>query len=338
MNSQRIMLIFTQGLNMELYFWEARFYYWSTINNGPLSATIITCSSPVRWDMKFSENNTRDKLSDRTYEEITTTDDVSTKYFTTFNGLYVLRIIAEEYDTFVHIYISTEEGGPQALQKITSSQTATTETTEEKKVNNKMGIQVGKNRGNPLNIFIMPCGALIYVEISLKNKTIIPQRIIEKFGNILIKSPVEGARYYIKILTINGEDVSRTSAVEIFVTSKSTSKIPLPIMPSQTIVEEYESLRKCDSVTIGWLPSPGRKCGHYCVVVKEGKLRETDDYGMPNQCGLENRLRKKVITEKINYLKPGKSYIIQVTIKKPKGKTLSYDLLQVHTTPSCHRH
>lgn len=65
-------------------------------------------------------------------------------------------------------------------------------------------------------------------------------------------------------------------------------------MPSQTTVEEIASLRKCDSVTVAWLPSPGEKIGHYCVMVKEGKIREDDDYGIPNQCGLESRLKKSV--------------------------------------------
>ncbi|KAJ8948635.1 hypothetical protein NQ318_022701 [Aromia moschata] len=57
-----------------------------------------------------------------------------------------------------------------------------------------------------------------------------------------------------------------------------------PTMPSETAVQEYESLSKCDSVTIGWLPAPGSKVGHYCIM--------TDDYALPNQCGVENRLRK----------------------------------------------
>ncbi|KAJ8948657.1 hypothetical protein NQ318_022725 [Aromia moschata] len=60
---------------------------------------------------------------------------------------------------------------------------------------------------------------------------------------------------------------------------------------------------------------------------------------IPRSLLQERNKKGQVITEKINYLKPGKSYIIQViVIKKPKGKALSYDLLQVHTTRSCHKH
>lgn len=145
-------------------------------------------------------------------------------------------------------------------------------------------------------------------------------------------------------------------------------KIPLPNMPQDLKVTEYPSLATCDSVTVAWLAAPGQKNVHYCLSAKEAKIREMEEYRMPNQCGLENRLKKSVdftakfcidvknykeylpslvvfvfylffsrstIHKKINHLEPGRSYIIQVTVKKSKGKTLSYDLLQVHTKPSC---
>ncbi|KAJ8948633.1 hypothetical protein NQ318_022699 [Aromia moschata] len=41
---------------------------------------------------------------------------MDTKYLTALSGLYILRMIAQGYDTYVHVYISTEQGGPQALQ------------------------------------------------------------------------------------------------------------------------------------------------------------------------------------------------------------------------------
>lgn len=63
-------------------------------------------------------------------------------------------------------------------------------------------------------------------------------------------------------------------------------------MPSEAQVYEYASLRGCDSVTVGWLPSPEPHASHYCLVVREGRLRELEGYRMPNQCGLETRLKK----------------------------------------------
>ncbi|XP_018563676.1 protein NDNF [Anoplophora glabripennis] len=474
-------------------------YYLSPIDNGSLSTTIITCSSPVQWSMKLNQNGSTAKPSSKEHNRTFLTEDMTTKNFTAFKELYVLQLTAPESDTYVHIYISTEADGPQALrnsylqklrlqkrqkkkrltirweaslvdpqgtdycltvsskknyktlcsaqaekfgvvppsvtgQALVASQAAINWKPKGRDIeksafpliacvgrkrqytvpNLKQGqtyyfdlfatnrqsnltyffgststkfdsrikpislrdgksvfanlrkfdgkivfkFKVGKVRGNPLNIFIMPCGALIDAEVSLKGKTIISRERIEKMDHIAIKSPEEGARYHIKTVAvnINREGAGRNSGVEVFATSKSTSKIPLPTMPSQTAVEEIASMRKCNSVTVAWLPSPGEKVGHYCILVKEGKLREEDDYGIPNQCGLESRLKKSVnfdvkcckdirhnytnsvITEKINYLGPGKSYVVQVIVKKPKGKSLAYDLLQVHTTPSCHKY
>lgn len=63
-------------------------------------------------------------------------------------------------------------------------------------------------------------------------------------------------------------------------------------MPSERSVQEYISSRKCDSVTVGWLASPGQQVVQYCLIVREGRLREMDAFKMSNQCGLENRLKK----------------------------------------------
>lgn len=63
----------------------------------------------------------------------------------------------------------------------------------------------------------MPCGTLIDAEISLKGKTIVSRERIEKIDHIVIKSPVQGARYHIKTLAVNlnREGVSKNSGVEV---------------------------------------------------------------------------------------------------------------------------
>lgn len=63
-------------------------------------------------------------------------------------------------------------------------------------------------------------------------------------------------------------------------------------MPSHPQVIEYNSLRKCNSITVGWKLSPDRRAANYCLVVREGPKREMEGYRMPNQCGLESRLKK----------------------------------------------
>lgn len=42
-----------------------------------------------------------------------------------------------------------------------------------------------------------------------------------------------------------------------------------------------------------------------------------------------------IMTQRISQLKPGRNYVVQVTVRKLDGKALSYDLLQVQTKPIC---
>ncbi|GLV39504.1 nord [Carabus blaptoides fortunei] len=214
--------------------------------------------------------------------------------------------------------------------------------------------KVGRASTEPLKLYVIPCGGAVDVEVTLKSTSVEQRRRVDGYGKIFIKNPIRGQRYYIRVITTNREELKRTSGVEVLATTRPSVKFPLPNMPSEVQVYEYASLRRCDSVTVGWLPSPDQRAAHYCLVVREGRLREMEGYRMPNQCGLESRLKKsadfavkycqdikkgekEVITQKISQLKTGRSYVVQVTIKKPKGKTLSYDLLQVHTKPSCEK-
>ncbi|CAH0564027.1 unnamed protein product [Brassicogethes aeneus] len=465
------------------------FFYWSTVHNLPLSATIITCSSKVEWYMAPHQNN-----ETILPQKPSLTSSMETIHFKSLKGLYILNITSVEKDSYIHIYISTEPNGPQAIENskyqelklmkrhrrrrltvrwepslvdpqsteyclivssrghygalcgalsdkfgvefqknlklpVSASQTVISYQPNEyfddhedpaiiciekktqytlsdlrqgqnyyfdvfalnkqsnltyphgkahmvfdrrtKAITLKDGkstftnlrkldgravfkFKVNRRTESSLELFIMPCGGAVDVEVNLKGEVIALKKRIEGFGKVRISSPLVKSRYRIKVYTSNREEFRKTSGVEIYATTKSFSKTPLPSMPNEPIVKEYISLRKCDSVTIGWLSSPDQKSAHYCLVVKEGKIREMENYKMPNQCGLENRLRKsadytlkyckdithekeQVVTERISHLKPGKNYIIQVTVKKPKGKTLSYDLVQIHTLPFCHK-
>lgn len=83
-----------------------------------------------------------------------------------------------------------------------------------------------------------------------------------------------------------------TDQFQIYISSKPEMNLPLPNVPREPNVQEYPSLRKCDSVTIGWVPSPGQRVAYYCIIVKEGRLKEMEELRSVNQCGLESRLRK----------------------------------------------
>lgn len=152
--------------------------------------------------------------------------------------------------------------------------------------------KIGKRSGDVLEIYVVPCGGSVDVEITHMGEMVEARRRIESFGKIKMSNPKKGARYYIKVFASNREELKRTSGVEIYATTRSSTRIPLPAIPSKATVKEYVELRSCDSITIGWIASPGQKIGHYCVVIKEGRLKENEGFRFPNQCGLEKRLKK----------------------------------------------
>lgn len=157
----------------------------------------------------------------------------------------------------------------------------------------------------------MPCGGAVNVEVTLNKEIVDSQRGIVGYGRIVIPNPSLTSRYHIRILSANREELGKTSGVEvrivhqpsnilllshcyrqIYASTRASSDFPLPKDPQDRHVQEYLSLRTCDSVTVGWVPSPGPKTAHYCIVVKEWKITDVEGFRWPNQCTLESRLRK----------------------------------------------
>lgn len=61
----------------------------------------------------------------------------------------------------------------------------------------------------------MPCGGAVDVEVTLKNSPVEQRRRIDGYGKLIIKNPIRGQRYYIRVLTTNREELKRTSGVEV---------------------------------------------------------------------------------------------------------------------------
>ncbi|XP_076264368.1 neuron derived neurotrophic factor nord isoform X1 [Rhynchophorus ferrugineus] len=452
------------------------FFYWSSDNNRSLHIILMACTSITNWTMfHLSTNNETLSVDTTKYYYNERTEDISIKNILSLKGVYVLSVLSTSKDTFLHIYISTENAGPQALiysrrynlkmskkgkkdlltikwepssvdpqrtdyclaintEKHYKTMCAAEQDTigdnelwannldperiknptltlecvghrthvniptiiqgqlyyfdlfainkqsnftylldyatkkidlknkfvtlkdgkfaNIKKITKKaiFKFKVGKHAGDHLNLYIIPCGNYIYLDIKLKQVVVIRQVKIESFKNITIPNVIKGNRYIIKVII--PQDNFIHTGVEILATTKPYVSSPLPTLPQNTSVIEYESLKRCDSVTIGWMPSPNEASVTYCLVVKEGNIKEIEEYNPPNLCGLENRLKKSldfalkycmppnkknqsIITEKITNLRSGRSYTILVTIKKPKGRTLSYNVLSVDTLSSC---
>ncbi|KAK9693313.1 Neuron-derived Neurotrophic Factor C-terminal [Popillia japonica] len=205
-----------------------------------------------------------------------------------------------------------------------------------------------KRINSTLTFLIIPCGGGA-VDVTLKYNVNRSKKKIRRLGIIQVKEPSVNSKYHIKILSQNRYDFSKASGVKILATSRA-SKIPFPSLPTETIVHEYISLRKCDGVTIGWYAAPTNGNNNYCIAAKRGKLPENLTHKAPDNCKIDYEMRSlmnvsyckrfneksgEIIIEHIENLSPDESYIIYVTVKKEQGKSLAYDLLQVYTKPEC---
>ncbi|XP_068082626.1 protein NDNF [Anabrus simplex] len=217
----------------------------------------------------------------------------------------------------------------------------------------KVGKKVSSTPGSAVQLAVMPCGGAVDVKVKLKQQVVVAKQRVDGYERFSLNSPAAGQRYVIHVTAPNVEELRRISGLEMLAMTQPTSKFPLPLLPSSTQLHEYDSLRRCDSVTVGWVPSP-EPAVRYCILAREARPLDLETGRRPNQCGLEGRLRKSsdfvvrmcqqrqenikpanVTTHVIRKLKPGRSYTVQVTVQKIGAKMLSYDLLQVHTKPKC---
>uniref|UniRef100_A0A1B6CPL2 Protein NDNF n=1 Tax=Clastoptera arizonana TaxID=38151 RepID=A0A1B6CPL2_9HEMI len=101
-----------------------------------------------------------------------------------------------------------------------------------------------------LNYHLTPCGGAVDVEIRRNGSVVIPRSRIEGYKLLQVLDPKPGQRYVLKLLVTDPEE--QISRVEVLATMKTTS---LPLLPDELRVNEYISLRRCNSVTVGWIPA-----------------------------------------------------------------------------------
>ncbi|XP_022176309.1 protein NDNF-like [Myzus persicae] len=221
--------------------------------------------------------------------------------------------------------------------------------------------KVGNNRQlekdvppNTLYWYVMPCDGVVYVEIRCRKKLLISKRVFgyEKF---IINNTMSGERYVLKVESVSVDETQRIRSIEVMATVRPTM-IPMPDMPNDLRIQQYVGPDDCKSVKIGWLSANSLTDLKYCVYVQENNnsLDSVDFSVKPDQCkvrygksrrsDVSNNYRTKtrcyigekgiVLVEKILKLKPSTTYTIQVTVTKPRGRTLSYDFLKLDTN-SC---
>lgn len=213
----------------------------------------------------------------------------------------------------------------------------------------------------PLKFYVLVCGGSVRVEVEQKRRKKKYSVLVDGYEKFNFSRPFRGEEFQFKIDSLDLDDeLNRVKYVEVFATQ--SQRYPFPEFPSESNVYEYENKKECDSVTIGWIPSYDESTRKYCVWVRENlRFDYEDKFREYFQCNWDkllktnryvNATRKNglksvrcqeiksdnkglVTTHKVDNLEPGRSYTIQITVTKKRGRTLSYKLLKVFTKHVC---
>ncbi|XP_077999345.1 protein NDNF-like [Glandiceps talaboti] len=187
---------------------------------------------------------------------------------------------------------------------------------------------------------IHPCSTQVYAEIWKENEMIRGMEVAD-LKNLSLDQ-ISPGDYYLKV----SNSRQRSASVKVSVTTRP-SKYPYPRMPSDTIVREYDKLRRCDSVTLAWLGTKERS--HYCFYMREesGERRHSR---RPNTC-LGPDMRKKtekmycrhyntregknVLMERVMGLSPATAYKFDIYVDSYGTETLPYQSVWVTTKENC---
>ncbi|XP_054269200.1 protein NDNF-like [Macrosteles quadrilineatus] len=198
---------------------------------------------------------------------------------------------------------------------------------------------------------VMPCGGSVVVEVRLRRQTVLPRLLVEGYKLLQVPNVLPGQRYTLIVFVPDARQMRQILGVEVLATTKPSL---MPLLPTEAMVHEYSEMRTCESITVAWMPVTTQSV-RYCVSASPVPVAESEAHfhPRPNQCNLDYRLRtqldfavkhcqdfsandhRNVLVQTISKLRPGKEYLIQVTVKKIKGKALSYDLLRARTKSIC---
>ncbi|XP_059048686.1 protein NDNF-like isoform X2 [Achroia grisella] len=218
--------------------------------------------------------------------------------------------------------------------------------------------------GGGLWLTLSTCGGAIDVEVLVRGKRLYTAKNIEYHSKFFVPVPIptssiqetsdEGSvqfdssseearmRYVIKVVP-NRRDRDGSISVEI---AASTTRwgINIPeLSEDAAIVRELRPKRSCRSIDIAFLPATHNATDviRYCTVVRESVNGELYTCAISRKSYVKTQcinhtlpLSSKVIKQKINGLKSGRKYAIQVTAAS-KGNTVPYNVLYVDTNVSC---
>ncbi|XP_067852691.1 protein NDNF-like [Heptranchias perlo] len=188
---------------------------------------------------------------------------------------------------------------------------------------------------------LQTCYQMVHVQVRQNRKLVTSQDVEGVKHFQLIGKPK--ARYLLRLKAGKG----RRALLKVHITTHP-NKQPFPTLPGDTRLKVFDRLRSCSSLTVAWLGT--QEMNKYCVYRKLVEDREKPTE-LPNRC-LHPRarsksekvackyfrasdLRKAVMTERIEGLEAGTSYLLDVYVIGHGNHSVKYQSKIVRTRKTC---
>ncbi|XP_026732927.1 uncharacterized protein LOC113497539 isoform X2 [Trichoplusia ni] len=218
--------------------------------------------------------------------------------------------------------------------------------------------------GGGLWLTVTTCGGAVDVEVLVRGKRLHLARNIDPHAKFFVPAPIstssmqetsdEGSiqfdssseearmRYVVKVVPSRW-DRDGTVGIELAASTTRWGVSTPELTDGASIVRELRPKRSCRSVDVAFLPATHNATDviRYCILAREIMPGEVyvcwsnrKSSSVKSQCASHGLKTAKVIRQKINGLKAGRKYAIQV-IASNKGYTIPYNILYVDTNVSC---
>lgn len=201
-----------------------------------------------------------------------------------------------------------------------------------------------------LNLHMQACGGTMKIRISKNKKKIKIARTNVKLLKILTLQDMKSGEYLISISgdkRRNGIDQSMT-----LLFNDNSSQTDVPKLPENMQITVSEKLIRCDQVTLAWTSIKDKQ--RYCIYKNEvqgAQVKNITNWNAKPQCTALNTRKKsqkvlckiaqhttkhqEELTETIEKLTPGTSYIFSVYVGPKEQEMFTYQSVIVTTKSSC---
>ena len=197
-----------------------------------------------------------------------------------------------------------------------------------------------KTAGQDVFVSLQSCSQQVTVEIWKENVKI-RDSSVKSLKNFSVRN-VQNE------LIIKVKSRRRTPGYFRIFATTNPSKYPFPLLPKNSRIIVFQTLRQCTSVTLAWLST--KEVSQYCLYMREVN-RQNSNVRQDNRChGPEMRKKSEkvvcrsvnsaeaerdVLTELVTDLKPGTKYIFDVYVSGVGKQTLAYRSKSVTTKRTC---